>query len=176
MRMLRELSQLELEIGVAIMYSIWTRRNIGEFDSKFSSPNSVMKRARVCLYDFHDARNEGKSARRKLEQTEQSRKWQTPEGLCVKVNFDAALDLKVQKMGVGVVMKDGRGDVLTSLSAPTMYVTSPFVVECKALRRALKLCKELGCYNVCFEGDAKRVVDTMNKEVEDDSWEVQFVG
>ncbi|XP_041027007.1 uncharacterized protein LOC121267225 [Juglans microcarpa x Juglans regia] len=68
------------------------------------------------------------------------------------------------------------GDVSMSLSAQIQWVNSPFMAECKVLSKALELCKDLGFYNAWFEGDAKGVVDGVNKEEEDDSWVGQVVG
>ncbi|KAF5474737.1 hypothetical protein F2P56_006608 [Juglans regia] len=135
-----------------------------------------MRKAQVCLDEFQEAQRESISDGRKMEKSQQRRPWQKPEELSVKVNFDTALDLRKKLMGAGVVIRDWRGDVLVSLCAQFKHVSSPFIAECKALGRAVELCKELGFYNVWFEGDAKRVVDGVNKEEEDESWEGQAVG
>ncbi|XP_035547261.1 uncharacterized protein LOC118348858 [Juglans regia] len=176
LKMVEGLPQSELERGVAIMHSIWIRRNKWVFDNCFSSPFSVMRKAQVCLDEFQEAQRESISDGRKMGKSQQRRPWQKPEELSVKVNFDAALDLNKKLMGAGVVIRDWRGDVLVSLCAQFKHVSSPFIAECKALGRAVELCKELGFYNVWFEGDAKRVVDGVNKEEEDESWEGQAVG
>ncbi|XP_041027010.1 uncharacterized protein LOC121267230 [Juglans microcarpa x Juglans regia] len=167
--MVRKLRQSELERVVAIMHSIWYRRNAWVFESSFSSPKSVIKKALVRLDDYQKALRDGRTEVRKTKQVKQIGEWQKPEDPSVKVNFDAAVNHKEKRMGVGVVIRDSMGDVLVSLSAQIQWVNSQFMAECKALSKALELCKDLGFYNAWFEGDAKGVVDGVNNE-EDDSW------
>ncbi|KAF5444675.1 hypothetical protein F2P56_033791 [Juglans regia] len=176
LEMVRKLSQTDLERVVAIMHSIWFRRNAWVFESSFSSPKSVIKTTLVRLEEYQEALKDGRTVVGKIEQVKQRRIWQKPVEPSVKVNFDAAVNQKEKRMGAEVVIRDSRGDVLVSLSTQLQWVNSPFMAECKALSKAIELCKELGFYRVWFEGDAKGVVDRVNKEEEDDSWEGLVVG
>ncbi|KAG6627966.1 hypothetical protein CIPAW_15G166300 [Carya illinoinensis] len=168
-KMDKELPQVDVERMVAIMQSIWSRRNTWIFENKFCSPTSVMKRALISLMDFQQVQNEGNSGEKKKNIAKEATTWQKLEEPYVKLNFDAAVEQREKRVGIGVVMRDFIGEVLLSLSAKIMHVASPFMAECKALDRALELCKELGLYSVWFEGDALQVMERVNREEEDES-------
>ncbi|KAF5464150.1 hypothetical protein F2P56_014252 [Juglans regia] len=110
--------------------------------------NERWKNALVSLDEFQEAQRESRSDGRKMGLAQQRRSWQKPEQPSVKVNFDTTLDLKEKRIGAEVVIRDCRGDVLISLCAQLLYVTSHFLAECKAFGRAIELCKELGFYTV----------------------------
>lgn len=61
-------------------------------------------------------------------------------------------------MGGGVIIRDGNGNVLISLSCNMGDVCQPLVAKLKALWRALKLCVQLNLHEVQLEGDALKVI------------------
>ncbi|XP_042942660.1 uncharacterized protein LOC122276827 [Carya illinoinensis] len=107
--------------------------------------------------------NKGVNTRRSLC------RWEAPAEDQVKVNWDAAVKLTEGGMGIGVVMRDEKRDVLVSLCSQKKYVRDPLVVEMQALWRAMKLCAELNMTRVIFEGDALNVIRAVNNP--DSSWE-----
>lgn len=85
-----------------------------------------------------------------------------------KANFDAALDKKQQKMGVGVVVRDCNGDIVALMCAVRKCV-SPFVAKCKAIWEAMEMWIDLGFRDVMFGGDVKEVVTAVMKGKDYDS-------
>lgn len=69
--------------------------------------------------------------------------WKKPSSPFFNANFDAAFDKVSERMGIGIVTRDGNGDVNVALSAPRDKVGSVFLAEYYALNRALRMCKEL---------------------------------
>ncbi|XP_035550016.1 uncharacterized protein LOC118349461 [Juglans regia] len=88
-----------------------------------------------------------------------------------KLNFDDAFDYEKRLMGIGIVVRNSRGEVLAVVSAPKSHVCSAFSTECYALLRSIKLCHELCLYQVVLEGDAKVVVDSFNGYNNNHSWQ-----
>ncbi|XP_040990888.1 uncharacterized protein LOC121238099 [Juglans microcarpa x Juglans regia] len=78
-------------------------------------------------------------------------------------------------MGIRVVVKDHWGEVQVVLAASRSAIQSAAVAECWALLRAVTLCNDLGLRCVQFEGDAKLVVDAVNKNSPDYSWNGQLI-
>ena len=58
--------------------------------------------------------------------------WQPPPPGTVKINFDGATSAKDQTSGIGVVLRDKSGSVLTSLSQNIPQVCSPIDIETMA--------------------------------------------
>lgn len=55
-------------------------------------------------------------------------------------------------------MRDGEGEVLTSLCMSKMNVSQPILAEIHALWWAIELCFELNLKNIVFEGDAQTMI------------------
>ncbi|XP_042958163.1 uncharacterized protein LOC122293740 [Carya illinoinensis] len=96
-------------------------------------------------------------------------RWKAPAKDQVKVNWDATLNIKEGRMGIGVVIRDENGDVMVSLCSQKRNVQDPLVAELQALRQAMKLCANLNITEVIFEGDALKVVRAVNNP--ESSWE-----
>jgi ribonuclease HI len=86
----------------------------------------------------------------------------------VKINWDAALDKQKKLMGVGVMIRDHRGDVIATQCSTWQYITDPAVAEAMALRTAAAVRQQLGIMEVILEGDSLEVVQAVKKEEE--SW------
>ncbi|XP_041003934.1 uncharacterized protein LOC121249293 [Juglans microcarpa x Juglans regia] len=111
----RVLKKDQLEVIVVIMRSIWHRRNLFIFEETFSAPQKVLITTMDNLEEFYQVQmgQEKKQHGRVVEETAQS--WQRPEKDCCKANFDATIDCKNQTMGIGVIVRDGNGEILTAL-------------------------------------------------------------
>ncbi|XP_041011325.1 uncharacterized protein LOC121255104 [Juglans microcarpa x Juglans regia] len=73
-------------------------------------------------------------------------------------------------MGGGVVIRDSDGRVQAVLTFYKDHVSSALQAKSADLLEAMELCSELGFNQVCFEGDAKIVVDAVNSKRLDNSW------
>lgn len=62
-------------------------------------------------------------------------KWEKPKEGFVKINWDVAVNVQLDKIGVGVVIRDHEGEVLACLSASVDLIRKPVVIEALALRR-----------------------------------------
>ena len=87
--------------------------------------------------------------------------WRPPEQDHFKVNFDAALFQSLNLAGIGVVIRDWRGDVVAALSMPTALASSVADLEVLACRRALLFAAEKELQKVIFEGDSVSVMNAV---------------
>ncbi|XP_042973038.1 uncharacterized protein LOC122304837 [Carya illinoinensis] len=99
--------------------------------------------------------------------------WQPPEWPFFKVNFDAAYDKTLNRMGLGIVMRDSEGSLQACLTASKEQVFSAAQAKRAALQRAMDMCIEMGMNQVIFKGDSKAVIDTNTSKNEDNSWHGQ---
>ncbi|XP_042969001.1 uncharacterized protein LOC122301672 [Carya illinoinensis] len=88
----------------------------------------------------------------------------------VKVNWDASLDLRRKRMGVGIMIRNEEGEALVALCDQRQYVQNSSVAEGYALWKALELCNDLNIQKVIFKGDSKAVVLAVLSNKEDLSY------
>ncbi|XP_042950360.1 14.7 kDa ribonuclease H-like protein [Carya illinoinensis] len=111
----------------------------------------------------------------------------------VKVNWDASMDLKGKRMGIGIMIRDEQGEAMVTVCDQKPNVIEATVAESIALRKAAEICAELNIQRATFEGDAKIVILVVNGDedacfnfspiVEDirfyfssrPNWSIQFV-
>ncbi|KAF5468840.1 hypothetical protein F2P56_012956 [Juglans regia] len=127
-----------------------------------NSPLALVKSALTDVEVFHESRLRLTYVADRLLPQINAVEWRPPVDPFYKLNFDAAFDSEKRLMGIGIVVRSSRGEVLAVVSAPKSHVCSAFSAECYALLRSIKLCQELCLYQVVLEGDAKAVVDSVN--------------
>nr|POF23660.1 hypothetical protein CFP56_76966 [Quercus suber] len=71
-----------------------------------------------------------------------------------KVNFDAAVFKSCNQAGIGVIVRDWRGEAIRALSTSVPAAQSVVELEALACRQAVRFAVELGLQDVIFEGDS----------------------
>ena len=74
-----------------------------------------------------------------------------------KANYDGAVFAESKEAGIGVIVRDDKGDVIVALAEKIPYPVSVEVLEALAARRATKFVVELGLSVAEFEGDSEIV-------------------
>ncbi|KAF5451881.1 hypothetical protein F2P56_026941 [Juglans regia] len=165
-----KLSKEIVELVSVMFYQIWVRRNAFIFQNQFSKLESISIRARSDLSLFKENNKERSKCAVGTQERTSIPRWEPPVWPYVKANFDAAFDKEKECMGGGgVVIRDSDGSVQAALTFYKDHISSALQVESTALLRAMELCSELGFNQVCFEGDAKLVVDAVNSKRVDNS-------
>ncbi|XP_035547368.1 uncharacterized protein LOC118348906 [Juglans regia] len=164
MKLTEKLHRQDLDLVATVMRNMWWRRNAFIFENTFKGPYELFLQAQETLKGFVEANAEGEGIIRRGEVQKIEVKWKRPENGFVKVNWDGSLDAEKKRKGVGIVVRDGNGEVLISLCGSDVGFCSPAVAELQALWRALKLCAELQWNKVIFEGDAMGIIDAVNRQ------------
>ncbi|KAF5449938.1 hypothetical protein F2P56_030334 [Juglans regia] len=90
--------------------------------------------------------------------TEDFQKWLPPGENSFKANWDAACDIKHRQMGIEVIIRDEKGEVIAAYCGARGNVDQPVIAEGLALIKAMELCNDLGLNKVTFEGDSHNIV------------------
>ena len=93
-----------------------------------------------------------------IPRTAHAVKWRPPIAPCVKANFDGTIFSQDGLAGIGVIIQNEQGLVMTVLSQQIPSPASVEMVEVLAARQALLFAKELGFDKVVMEGDSKTVI------------------
>ena len=93
--------------------------------------------------------------------------WQPPDEVTFKVNFDDAVFKSCNQAGLGVIVRDWRGEAIGALS--TSVPTTQTIVELEAFtcHRVVLFAMELGLQDVVFEGDSLQVIQALNLDSTD---------
>jgi ribonuclease HI len=163
MRLMNRLEGPDFNKLLCTARQIWIRRNKQVFEGEFTHPR-VVAQAVVDQLEFHVKVNQG------YERGEQGRQiedeWTAPRLGYVKINWDAALDHKKKLMGVGVVVRDCTGGVVTSQCSTRPYINDSTMAEALAFWTAANLRHQLGLVEAILEGDSLEIVTTVAKEGE----------
>ncbi|XP_062176144.1 uncharacterized protein LOC133881222 [Alnus glutinosa] len=146
----------EMELAVIVAHKIWLRRNLMVFGGSISSPSILVKGAKDLLGDFRKSFEEVPN-----QENESSRaisRWSKPDAEFIKLNWDAALDVWQNRMGVGIIARDELGEVRAALCTALPYIQNPSVAEAFGARRAVEFARERGFSFIVIEGDSREVV------------------
>ena len=88
-------------------------------------------------------------------------RWTPPDDEYYKINFDGALFQADNCAGIGVVIGNGDGQVMASLSQQIPLPSTVIEVEALAACRALILEQEIGFTRVVLEGDSQTLITAL---------------
>lgn len=94
-------------------------------------------------------------------------KWEAPQLGWYKVNWDIALGVHNNKIGLGVVIQDHMGRLVAARCVTRQGRLEPAVVEAMAAFVATQTTQELGIQKAWFEGDVKSISEVVNSLVAD---------
>ena len=75
-----------------------------------------------------------------------------------KLNFDAAIFTDISTSGVGVIIRNEKGQVMVALSSKGLAVIDSEKVEVLACRQAMEFALDDGFSNLIVEGDNSNVM------------------
>jgi hypothetical protein len=81
----------------------------------------------------------------------------------VKINWDAGLNLRESRVGLGFIVRDSQGSYLAARSMSIDIQVDASVAEAMAATNAV-FCKEMGFSNILFEGNALQVIKAIEEE------------
>lgn len=163
-KLLERLNDEDMQRVMFVARQIWHRRNTVVFGGKFSSAKLLLCTATDQVEAFKKAKeqvhNHRPSPRRSIVES-----WRKPPRGIIKVNWDASVDSKGKRIGIGLIMRDHGGAAIAMLCETTAYVQDPATAEAIAARRGVEFCAELGIRRVILERDALQIVQALNQAV-----------
>ena len=151
------------KIFVIISRMLWNRRNALRLNLQVQPLNQISSLAGSYLQEFMDVQDQTPAATG-LSLPQQ---WQPPDEVTFKVNFDDAVFKSCNQAGLGVIVRDWRGEAIGALSM--LVPAAQTVVELEALtcRQAVLFAVELGLQDVVFEGASLQVIQALNLDSTD---------
>ncbi|KAL8089279.1 hypothetical protein AgCh_038904 [Apium graveolens] len=158
-----QVSTNEQTLMIALLcWCIWQRRNSWVWNQVNMSPFGVKHKACNMLSDWRHTQQQLGAAQCQLQKA--IRCWSKPEAGWIKINSDAACHMGSNKISVGCVVRDERGNFLRARSNVFQGNFQPREAEAVGLKEALSWVKDWRVHKCIFECDAKVLVDAMNGE------------
>ena len=151
------------QIFVIIAWMLWNRRNALRLNLQVQPLNRISSLAGSYLQEFLDVQDQTPTATcPSLPQ-----QWQPPDENKFKVNFDVAVFKSCNQAGLGVIVRDWRGEAIGALSTSVPAAQTVVELEALACCRAVLFAVELGLQDVVFEGDSLQVIQALNLDSTD---------
>jgi exonuclease III/ribonuclease HI len=158
--LLNKCTEEEIQLVILVARQIWHRRNSLIFGGSFSSP-SVLLRVAKDQYDVFSmvAKQNGRQSTSPIVKTVIP--WQKPPGDTIKINWDAAVDGRRRRIGMGAIVRDSEGLIVAMMCDTMDCIQDPATAEALAARRAIELGLSLGIRRIVLEGDSLQVVHAL---------------
>jgi hypothetical protein len=150
------------KLWTVLARKLWLRRNSVVFGGVFISPNQLMREAVISIEDFKRANVPTEKENDFQAIPVPPVQWKAPSLGLYKINWDAAIDMKNRRMGVGIIARDYQVLVVAARSLTLHGHTDSLVAEAWAALHAVVLAKESGLLDFILEGDALQVVNEIN--------------
>ena len=137
------------------------RRNKYVHEGLFAHPETLVRQAYNSIEEF-DATCSKDGQASELAGTGMSYKWQAHSEGVYKANWDAALNIQNERIGLGSVIPDQEGNVKAAQCIVRRGRFEPGIAEALAAVQTLMLCRDLGLSKIQLEGDATNVVKALN--------------
>jgi len=95
---------------------------------------------------------------RNEEDSSRQSRWVPPPNGVIKVNWDASINVAKYWVGLGIIARDNKGLCMGARSITQQARINPKTAEIMAALQAVQFSKEVGFWDVIFEGDAAQVV------------------
>ncbi|XP_050248676.1 uncharacterized protein LOC126695926 [Quercus robur] len=141
-----------LELFAVVAWFVWNRRNKIRLQESSLDKSRIFSTAAQYLLAF-----QLKFPEKMAKSPAIATKWSPPLGEGYKTNYDGAVFEEAGEARIGVVVRNGNGEVLAALSEKIPYPGTVELVEILAARRAVQFIVELGMAQSIFEGDSKIV-------------------
>lgn len=89
-------------------------------------------------------------------------RWIPPGPKTYKVNYDGAMFTKLGEVGIGIVVRNEKGEVMASIAKKIPSPESIEMLEALAARRAAIFSVELGLHQVVIKGDSEIVFKALS--------------
>ena len=96
-----------------------------------------------------------------MQQQPKNPVWKPPDPRQVKTNFDGAIFEDLQEAGIGVIIRNSKGEVLAALSKRIPTPSSVVILESFAARRAVQFIHEIGLRSSIFNCDSTTSISAL---------------
>ncbi|XP_041009359.1 uncharacterized protein LOC121253410 [Juglans microcarpa x Juglans regia] len=147
----------QLEVFFLISWSYWHRRNLATFEEKCIHIDQTIAHALAVQHVYKATHGQP------LKNVRHHCRWGFPPLGVFKLNVDGAIFQNQHSAGIGVVLRDCKGEVLMAASKKEPAIRDATSIERLAIFRGLQLTAHLGIKHLIIESDALTLVQELQK-------------
>ncbi|XP_057719932.1 uncharacterized protein LOC130934373 [Arachis stenosperma] len=167
---LGKLQMKEQGFFCTLLNQLWQVRNSTIFEKKVLTIEEEIKKALTSFEEFSNTQATLEELRKSHNPpTFITQKWEEPPNSMLKVNVDAAVG-KINKGGVGVVIRDNLGQVMATACWAIPFPLEAHEAEAYAVYRGMKMAIESCFTNIILESDSMQVVKALKQRKVIDSY------
>ncbi|GAU35225.1 hypothetical protein TSUD_205010 [Trifolium subterraneum] len=151
-----------------LLWSIWQHRNNKLWRNEVESVNVMCDRGINLLTGWNHAQ-EMKQKQSSIQPTIAGTKWSKPSIGRYKCNIDASFSTILNKVGIGVCIRDDQGSFVLAKTEWFSPITNVDIGEALGLLHAMKWIQDLQLEHVDFELDSQIVVTKFHSKNRDES-------
>ncbi|KAH9653988.1 putative reverse transcriptase/RNA-dependent DNA polymerase [Citrus sinensis] len=148
----------DVALFVSLCWAIWHSRNLFIFERRKEDPRFPVARAEATIEVYRKV----KVPQMQIEGRQKSNHEQTwkppPEGY-VKVNTDAAIYMEEQKVGLGIIIRDSKGDFVAAAMKMSKFIDNIAYAEAEAIHLGMNVAEAVARGPVIVESDCSEVVN-----------------
>ena len=133
---------------------------------QLKDPKCLNKRAEDSVLEFQQAQVQLTMVRTKQIASNQ---WQAPPPDVYKLNFDAALFSGMNRIGIGTIIRNDKGEVMAPMAAVGPGAENSEEAELMAYRRSLEFAVDAGFSRLIIEGDNANVIQAISSSLPNNS-------
>ncbi|XP_059436609.1 uncharacterized protein LOC132169617 [Corylus avellana] len=138
---------------------VWFCRNKWVHEGTFVDPNLILQKTVEDIMTY--AQLQQKEPAENNVSTH-LKAWLAPTQGWYKANWDVAIDKLNERVGIGVVLRDEKGQVIATMCKTRMGILELAMGEAYAAYHAVFLCRDMGVQNLILEGNVKQIVEAIN--------------
>ena len=142
-----------------IVWSIWHQRNQIRTQNSHHPLSLLFQWARDSYLEFKALKSAPVPCR-----IVRKARWKPPDPSLYKVNFDGATFADDSYSGLGVIVRDGVGLVITAMATRVPQLLQAIELEALVANKALEFAQEMGLAEVVLEGDSSLVMAALNSK------------
>ncbi|KAL9437587.1 hypothetical protein AB3S75_023453 [Citrus x aurantiifolia] len=159
----RRIGKADTEMVVAMFWVAWSARNQVSFKGKREDPRILAAKAESVVEEFK--RVKAQTRKDFAEQKEKiPRGWSPPPLDWCKINVDAAINVKNQCAGLGVVIRDAGENFVADAIKVTKFHGDVTHAEVEAVSWGLSIAKHAELPNIITESDSQETIDLVNSK------------
>lgn len=151
------LGKNEVELVIAILWSIWNARNRALFEREDEDPWRTVANAEAILNPYFKVHSKENGIESLLVR-ERKEDWSAPLDGWLKLNVDAAIEATKKVARLGMVVRKSKGEIKAATVGRSRFHGDVEQAKAEAMKFGLEIAKDSGLFPLIVESDAVNVV------------------